>query len=83
MRALHEVVQAGKVRHIGASSMYAWQFAKARHIAGPAGPGSRRCRTMTTWVYREETREMIPRCAWIRARDIPWRALARAARRYP
>ena len=37
MRALHEVVQAGKVRHVGVSSMYAWQFAKAQRIAAAAG----------------------------------------------
>lgn len=51
MRALREVVQAGKARQIGASSMYAWRFAKAQHTAGAAGwpPGSRRCRTTTTW----------------------------------
>jgi 1-deoxyxylulose-5-phosphate synthase len=55
MRALHEVVQAGKVRHVGVSSMYAWQFAKASTSPRrPAGSGSRRCRTMNNLVYREE-----------------------------
>ncbi len=38
-------------------------------------------RNLDNLVYREETRELIPRCAWIRARDIPWSAQARAARR--
>ena len=49
MGTLHEVVQAGKARYIGASSMFAWQFAKAQETAARmAGCGSRRCRTTTT-----------------------------------
>ena len=50
MEALHDVVQAGKARYIGASSMYAWQFAKAQHVAdlGRLDAGSCRCRTTTT-----------------------------------
>ena len=50
MDALHDVVRAGKARYIGASSMHAWQFAKAQHVAGAArlAPGSSRCRTTTT-----------------------------------
>ena len=49
MEALHDVVRAGKARYIGASSMYAWQFAKAQHVAtATAGRGSSRCRTTTT-----------------------------------
>ena len=47
MEALHDVVKAGKARYIGASSMYAWQFAKAQHVADDAA--SSRCRTTTTW----------------------------------
>ena len=49
MEALHDVVKAGKARYIGASSMYAWQFAKAQSTADrTAGRGSSRCRTTTT-----------------------------------
>ena len=63
MQALHDVVRAGKARYIGASSMFAWQFAKAQHTAdAAAGRGSSRCRTTTTSIYREEEREMIPQC---------------------
>ena len=47
MEALHDVVRAGKARYIGASSMYAWQFAKAQHVAAPTADSSR-CRTTTT-----------------------------------
>ena len=49
MEALHDVIKAGKVRYIGASSMYAWQFAKLQHAADlGAGPASYPCRTSTT-----------------------------------
>jgi aryl-alcohol dehydrogenase-like predicted oxidoreductase len=49
MEALHDVVKAGKARYIGASSMYAWQFAKAQHTAERHGwTGSSPCRTTTT-----------------------------------
>ena len=49
MEALHDVVRAGKARYIGASSMYAWQFAKAQAVAArTAGRRSSRCRTTTT-----------------------------------
>ncbi len=49
MEALHEVVKAGKARYVGASSMYAWQFAKAQVApSGTAGRDSCRCRTTTT-----------------------------------
>ncbi len=49
MEALHDVVKAGKVRYLGASSMHAWQFAKLQHAAdSAAGRGSSRCRTSTT-----------------------------------
>ena len=51
MDALHDVVKAGKARYIGASSMFAWQFAKAQasRRPGTGRPGSSRCRTTTTW----------------------------------
>ena len=49
IEALHDVVKAGKARYIGASSMYAWQFAKMLHVAERrAGRTSSRCRTTTT-----------------------------------
>ena len=78
MEALHDVVKAGKVRYIGASSMYAWQFSKAQYTA-----------TLNGWtrfvamqnhynlVYREEEREMIPLCLDQGVGAIPWSPLAR------
>ena len=78
MAALDDVVQAGKARYIGASSMYAWQFAKAQHTADSRG--------MTRFVamqnhynllYREEEREMLPQCVDQGVGVIPWSPLAR------
>jgi aryl-alcohol dehydrogenase-like predicted oxidoreductase len=78
MEALHDVVKAGKARYIGASSMYAWQFAKMQHVA-----------EMHSWtkfvsmqnhynlVYREEEREMNPLCIDQGIGIIPWSPLAR------
>ena len=78
MEALHDVVQSGKARYIGASSMYAWQFAQAQHVA-----------TMSGWtpfvsmqnhynlIYREEEREMLPLCEDQGVGVIPWSPLAR------
>ena len=61
MEALHDVVQAGKARYIGASSMYAWQFAKAQHTAEAAGwTPFVSMQNHYNLVYREEEREMIP-----------------------
>ena len=63
MEALHEVVRAGKARYIGASSMFAWQFAKAQHVA--ERNGWTRFVSMQNYynlIYREEEREMIPQC---------------------
>ena len=63
MDALHEVVRAGKARYIGASSMYAWQLAKAQSVAAAAN--HTRFVSMQNHynlVYREEEREMIPLC---------------------
>ncbi|MBV8219925.1 MAG: aldo/keto reductase [Solirubrobacterales bacterium] len=74
MDALHDVVKAGKARYLGASSMYAWQFAKAQ------------CTAITPFVsmqnhynliYREEEREMIPQCIDQGVGVIPWSPLAR------
>jgi aryl-alcohol dehydrogenase-like predicted oxidoreductase len=74
MEALHDVVVAGKARYIGASSMFAWQFAKAQRVA-------------RTWfvsmqnhynlIYREEEREMIPQCLDQGVGILPWSPLAR------
>jgi aryl-alcohol dehydrogenase-like predicted oxidoreductase len=78
MEALHDVVRGGKVRYIGASSMWAWQFAKAQHVA-----------TVNGWtrfvsmqdhynlLYREEEREMIPQCVDMGVGVVPWSPLAR------
>jgi aryl-alcohol dehydrogenase-like predicted oxidoreductase len=78
MEALHDVVRAGKARYIGASSMYAWQFAKAQHTAGTAG-WTRFVSMQNHYnlVYREEEREMIPLCLDQGVGVIPWSPLAR------
>ena len=64
MEALHDVVKAGKARYIGASSMYAWQFAKAQHVAERNG-WTRFVSMQNHYnlLYREEEREMLPLCA--------------------
>ena len=63
MEALHDVVRAGKARYIGASSMFAWQFAKAQHVAERHG-WTRFVSMQNHYnlIYREEEREMIPQC---------------------
>ncbi len=78
MGALDEVVQAGKARYIGASSMAAWQFAKAQHAADRAG-GARFVSMQNHYnlLYREEEREMIPQCLDQGIGIIPWSPLAR------
>jgi aryl-alcohol dehydrogenase-like predicted oxidoreductase len=78
MAALHDVVRAGKARYIGASSMYAWQFAKAQHVADRLG--LTRFVSMQNHynlIYREEEREMIPQCIDQGVGVIPWSPLAR------
>jgi 1-deoxyxylulose-5-phosphate synthase len=78
MEALHDVVKAGKARHIGASSMYAWQFAKAQYVA--ERHGWTQFVTMQNHynlLYREEEREMLPLCADLGVGVIPWSPLAR------
>ena len=63
MAALHDIVRAGKARYIGASSMYAWEFAKAQYTARAAGWTSFvSMQNHYNLVYREEEREMIPLC---------------------
>ena len=78
MEALHDVVRAGKARYIGASSMYAWQFAKAQHVAERHG-WTRFVSMQNHYnlIYREEEREMIPLCRDQGVGLIPWSPLAR------
>ncbi len=78
MEALHDVVRAGKARFIGASSMYAWQFAKAQSVAEQHG-WTRFVAMQNHYnlVYREEEREMLPLCADQGVGVIPWSPLAR------
>lgn len=78
MGALHDVVKAGKARYIGASSMYAWQFLKANHVAEKNG--WTRFVSMQNYLnllYREEEREMLPLCKEEGIGVIPWSPMAR------
>jgi aryl-alcohol dehydrogenase-like predicted oxidoreductase len=78
MDALHDVVKAGKARYIGASSMFAWQFAKAQAAAD--AHGATRFVSMQdhyNLIYREEEREMIPQCIDQGVGVLPWSPLAR------
>jgi len=78
MEALHDVVKAGKVRYIGASSMWAWQFAKAQQVAKEHGwTPFVSMQNHYNLVYREEEREMIPLCREQGVALIPWSPLAR------
>jgi aryl-alcohol dehydrogenase-like predicted oxidoreductase len=78
MEALHDVVRAGKARYIGASSMYAWQFAKAQRVAERHGwTPFVSMQNHYNLVYREEEREMIPQCIDQGVGVIPWSPLAR------
>ncbi|HEY9635063.1 MAG TPA: aldo/keto reductase [Coleofasciculaceae cyanobacterium] len=78
LEALHDVVKAGKVRYIGASSMYAWQFAKAIYLADRHG-WTRFVSMQNHYnlVYREEEREVLPLCRAEGIGVIPWSPLAR------
>src|SRR5580704_2387764 len=78
MSALHDVVRAGKARYIGASSMFAWQFGKAQHVADAHG-WARFVSMQNHYnlIYREEEREMIPLCIDQGVGVIPWSPLAR------
>ena len=78
LEALHDVVRAGKALHIGASSMWAWQFATMLHTSD--ANGWTRFSTMQNYLnllYREEEREMLPLCAAEGIGVIPWSPLAR------
>ena len=74
MEALHQVVQAGKARYLGASSMYAWQFAKAQRLAPTRFVSMQNHYNL---AYREEEREMLPLCRDQGVGVIPWSPLAR------
>jgi aryl-alcohol dehydrogenase (NADP+) len=78
LEALHDVVKAGKARYIGASSMFAWQFAKTLFLADQHG-WTRFISMQNHYnlVYREEEREMLPLCRDQRIGVIPWSPLAR------
>jgi aryl-alcohol dehydrogenase (NADP+) len=78
MEALHDVVKAGKARYIGASSMFAWQFAKAQYSADVHG-WTRFVSMQNHYnlIYREEEREMIPFCIDQGVALIPWSPMAR------
>ncbi len=78
MEALHDVVKAGKARYIGASSMFAWQFAKAQQVARERG-WTPFVSMQPEWnlLYREEEREMLPLCRDQGVAVIPWSPLAR------
>jgi 1-deoxyxylulose-5-phosphate synthase len=74
MEALHDVVRAGKARYVGASSMFAWQFAKAQYVAPTPFVSMQNHYNL---IYREEEREMIPQCLDQGVGLIPWSPLAR------
>jgi 1-deoxyxylulose-5-phosphate synthase len=78
MEALHDVVRMGKARYLGASSMHAWQFAKAQHVAETHG-WTRFVSMQNHYnlLYREEEREMVPLCRDQGVGVIPWSPLAR------
>jgi len=78
MEALHDIVKAGKARYIGASSMFAWQFAKAQYTAERNGwTRFISMQPQVNLVYREEEREMIPLCLDQNVAVLPWSPLAR------
>ncbi|MEL7189666.1 MAG: aldo/keto reductase [Pseudomonadota bacterium] len=78
MEALHYIVKAGKARYIGASSMYAWQFAKAQEVARANGwTRFISMQNQLNLLYREEEREMLPLCEDQGVGVIPWSPLAR------
>lgn len=78
LEALHDAVKSGKVRYIGASSMYSWQFAQALYLADLNG-WTRFVSMQDHYnlIYREEEREMLPLCADQGIGVIPWSPLAR------
>ncbi|KQV90688.1 hypothetical protein ASD15_00985 [Massilia sp. Root351] len=78
LEALHDIVKAGKARYIGASSMYAWQFAKALYAADRHGwTRFVSMQNQLNLINREEEREMLPLCAAEGIGVIPWSPMAR------
>jgi len=78
LEALHDVIKAGKVRYIGASSMYAWQFSRAQYVAQLNGwTRFASMQNHYNLLYREEEREMMPLCAAEGVGVLPWSPLAR------
>jgi 1-deoxyxylulose-5-phosphate synthase len=78
LEALHDLVKAGKVRYIGASSMYAWQFSKALYLADRHGwTRFASMQNHYNLIVREEEREMLPLCAAEGVGVIPWSPMAR------
>jgi aryl-alcohol dehydrogenase-like predicted oxidoreductase len=78
LEALHDVVKSGKARYLGASSMYAWQFSKALHVARRHGwTPFVSMQNHYNLLYREEEREMMPLCADEGIGVLPWSPLAR------
>jgi aryl-alcohol dehydrogenase-like predicted oxidoreductase len=78
LEALHDIVKSGKVRYLGASSMYAWQFSKALHLARQHGwTAFVSMQNHYNPLYREEEREMMPLCIAERIAVLPWSPLAR------
>ncbi|XRQ06175.1 aldo/keto reductase [Actinomadura welshii] len=78
MEAMHDIVKSGKARYIGASSMYAWQFAKAQHVAEMRGwTKFVSMQNHYNLAYREEEREMNPLCVDQGVGLLPWSPLAR------
>ena len=78
MEALHDVVKSGRARYIGASSMYAWQFAQMQHAAQSHGwTKFVSMQNHYNLLYREEEREMMPFCQATGVGTIPWSPLAR------
>jgi len=78
LEALHDVVKSGKARYLGASSMHAWQFSKALHLARRHGwTAFASMQNHYNLLYREEEREMMPLCIDERIAVVPWSPLAR------
>jgi 1-deoxyxylulose-5-phosphate synthase len=78
LEALHDIVKAGKARYLGASSMFAWQFAKALYTSRLRGwTGFVSMQNHVNLLYREEEREMLPLCADQGVAVLPWSPLAR------
>lgn len=78
MKALHDLVESGKVRYIGASTMYAWQFQKAQYVAEKNGwTKFVSMQNLVNLIYREEEREMLPYCKSEGIAVTPWSPFAK------